>query len=95
MHCWVSLYHCVLILLHRTLNSIILIFQYFPMRYLGEELRFLHCGVSNSILAIVAICKASGMSDCCSSTQPPSLAIVANMANTYGKLIASKNEILL
>jgi len=42
----------------------------------------------NPRLAILAILKASRMSDCSSSTQPPYLDIVADMLNSYKKSVA-------
>jgi len=50
----------------------------------------------NSALPILAIFKARRMSDCFSCTQPPCLAIMAEMFNTYKKLVvASNNEMRL
>ena len=43
----------------------------------------------NPSLAIVAIFKARRMLDCSSCTQPPCLAIVANMLKTYKKLVSA------
>jgi len=45
----------------------------------------------NPPLAILAMFKARCMSDCSSCTRPPCLAIVADMLNTYKKLVAASN----
>jgi len=44
----------------------------------------------HSALAIMAILRAEHMSDCSSCTRPPCLAIVADMLNTYKRLVAFK-----
>jgi len=43
-------------------------------------------------LAIVAIFKARGMSDCFNSTRPPCRAIVGDMLKTYKKLVAASTD---
>jgi len=49
----------------------------------------------NSPLAILPIFKTRHMSNCSSCTQPPYLAIVADMLKTYEKLVPSKSDIQL
>jgi len=58
-------------------------------------IRYCVCSIAvceNTSLAILTIFKARRMSDCSSCTRPASLAIVADMLNTYKKLVAAFNN---
>ena len=77
-----------------TLNTLLCLFSDLGARFLHQELCFLIDAREKPSLAIVAILKARRMLDCSSCTRPPCLAIVADMLQTYKKVVgACNNEI--
>jgi len=78
-HSRVSFHRSLHIFMPRKLNSLLLPFSDFCLRFLDWELHFLYCGARNPPLAILAICKARRMSDCSSSLPCHSCRHVENL----------------
>ena len=90
-HSWVSLYRSLLLIVPRTLNTPLLLSWDLSVRFLNEIFCFLYCGAQKPCLVLLAIFNARHMLDCSSYTQPPCLAIVADMLKTYKTLVAASN----
>jgi len=95
-HSWVSFYRSLQQSMPRKCNSQLLLISDFGTRFL---VRYCVASiVANNIspLAILSVFKVMRMSDCCSCSHPPFLAIVADISKTYKNVVAAcKNEIWL
>jgi len=94
-HSQVSVHHSLHLPMPRKCNSPLPLFSYFGARFLIRGGVFCIVVSQNHPLAIIAIFKAWHMSEYCSRTQPPCLAIVADILKPYKKLCGSKNRISL
>ena len=95
-YCQVSLYPSLHLFVPRKLNTPLLFFSDVGAWFVNEIFVSSIVVREKPSLATLAIFNARRMSDCSSCTQPPCLAIVADMLNTYKTLVdASNNEIRL
>jgi len=88
-HSRVSYHRSLHIFIPRKTNSPVRLFSDFGARFVHQVLRFLYCGTWNPPLAILPIFNTRRMSDCSNCTQPPCLAIVADILKTYMNLVAA------
>jgi hypothetical protein len=73
----------------RKLNTSLLLLSDIGARFLDSVLCFLYCGAQKLSFGHVGHVQGS---DCSSCTRRPCLAIIADMSNTYKKLIAASNN---
>jgi len=86
--CWLCFYHSLHYFMPGEHNTPFFHFLNFGSWFVDLLLRSLHCSARKPFFRHLGYIQPRCMSDCSSCTQPPCLAIAADMLKTYKKLVA-------